>query len=168
MATKKQIEANKCNAVFGGVKTKEGKKISRMNATKHGFFSKLLTDEEKKECDSFCNEMYDYFSPANAYEGQFVEVILSTLFSYRRISIAESELFRKAMSRDQWGSTIETNPYQETVNKNLMDEELKFLRYKTTALNMISKAQHELERLVRMRNGESVSASEALEVNVSQ
>ena len=39
MTSKKQIEANKQNALKGGVKTEAGKTVSRMNATKYGFFS---------------------------------------------------------------------------------------------------------------------------------
>jgi len=41
MVSKKQLVANKRNAQKGGVKTAEGKAVTRLNALKHG----LLTDE---------------------------------------------------------------------------------------------------------------------------
>ena len=37
MTSKKQVQANKKNAKLGGVKTDEGKSVSRQNAIKYGF-----------------------------------------------------------------------------------------------------------------------------------
>ncbi len=47
MTSEKQIEANKENGKLGGVKTDEGKAVSKYNAIKHGLLSKevLLEDE---------------------------------------------------------------------------------------------------------------------------
>jgi hypothetical protein len=38
LAAEKQIQANRLNGLKGGVKTMEGKAVSRMNALSHGFF----------------------------------------------------------------------------------------------------------------------------------
>ena len=43
MATKKQVAANRRNALKGGVKTLKGKAISRLNARKHGIFASAVT-----------------------------------------------------------------------------------------------------------------------------
>jgi len=62
MASEKQIEANKNNAKKGGVKTVEGKEVSRMNALKHGILSSELyicsesagmNHEEFAECEKY-------------------------------------------------------------------------------------------------------------------
>ena len=45
----KQLEANRENAKLGGVKTEEGKAVSRLNAIKHSILSNILTDEEAKD-----------------------------------------------------------------------------------------------------------------------
>jgi len=44
MTTEKQIQANRLNALKGGVKTEEGKAAVRLNAPSHGFFcNEVLT-----------------------------------------------------------------------------------------------------------------------------
>ena len=42
MISDKQLNANKNNAKFGGVKTEEGKKVIRHNAFKHGLTSSSI------------------------------------------------------------------------------------------------------------------------------
>ena len=48
--SQKQLVANQKNAKLGGVKTEEGKAISKYNALKHGLLSKevLLDGEDEK------------------------------------------------------------------------------------------------------------------------
>jgi len=48
--SQKQLEANRQNAKLGGVKTEEGKAVSKYNALKHGLLSKevLLKGEDEK------------------------------------------------------------------------------------------------------------------------
>ena len=50
MVSKKQLVANKQNARKGGVKTAEGKSLTRLNALKHGLLSEeiLLTGENEE------------------------------------------------------------------------------------------------------------------------
>jgi len=40
--SEKQLDANRKNAKKGGVKTEQGKAISRLNAEKHGIFTKVI------------------------------------------------------------------------------------------------------------------------------
>ena len=47
MTTSRQVKANRKNAIKGGVKTGAGKAISSQNATKYGFFSKIVTEFNK-------------------------------------------------------------------------------------------------------------------------
>jgi len=47
MTTQQQIEANRQNAKLGGVKTEEGKEISKYNALKHGLLSKEVLLEKR-------------------------------------------------------------------------------------------------------------------------
>lgn len=48
--SQKQIDANRENGKLGGVKTDEGKTVSRYNAIKHGLLSEevLLDGEDEK------------------------------------------------------------------------------------------------------------------------
>lgn len=146
MTSEKQINANRENALLGGVKTEEGKKKSRMNAVKHGFFSHLVKDSDKIEYEDFCNEIYDYFSPDNIYEEQLVEIILSNLLAYRRVCIKESELFHNAINDPQPDFFPRNISYEEKFKKDLMEELIKFQRYKISAFNLITRTKHELEK----------------------
>ena len=147
MTTEKQVNANRENALLGGVKTEEGKERSRMNAVKHGFFSHIVLESDKIAHEDFCNEIYDYFSPDDIYDKQLVEIILSNLLAYRRICLKESESFNTATTEKapDWFSLDMS--YETKFQKNLMEELLKFQRYKMSAFNLMTKAHHELERL---------------------
>jgi len=155
MATEKQVNANRENALLGGVKTEGGKEKSRMNAVKHGFFSQIVLEFDKITHEEFCNEIYDYFSPDSIFEKQLVEIILSNLLAYRRICLKETESFNKALTKDDsdWFS-LDTS-YETKFQKDMMDESLKFQRYKTSAFSLMTKAQHELERHQREQKEDS-------------
>jgi hypothetical protein len=164
MATEKQIQANRQNAQLAGVKTEEGKKISRMNAIKHGFFSHIVMEYDKVLNTKFYEEILEYFLPQNVYETQLVEIILSNILSYRRICMVESAMLENQFDRGHYAFSMEGLSYR---GKSLTDELLKFQRYKTSALNSITKAQHELERLIRTRKGEPVAAPAICDINIS-
>jgi len=146
MTTGKQINANRENALLGGVKTEGGKGKSRMNAVKHGFFSQIVLEFDKITHDEFCNQIYDYFSPDSIYEKQLVEIILSNLLAYRRICLKESESFNKAVTKDISDMFSLELSYETKFENELMEEMLKFQRYKISAFNLMAKAQHELEK----------------------
>ncbi|MBI4232110.1 hypothetical protein HY605_02660 [Candidatus Peregrinibacteria bacterium] len=172
MATTRQMEANKQNALLGGVKTDAGKKTSRQNAIKHSFFSKLATDFDNISCEDFSAEMYQYFSPANIFEAQLVEIILSNMLAYRRICLFESQLVSSELQKAAHGDLqmrieLDRSNYQNKFRDEVADELLKIKRYKICAFNMITKAGHELERLTRMRNGENVPFPAVCDINIS-
>jgi len=171
MATEKQIEANKQNALQGGVNSEAGKKISRLNAVRHGFFSKIVTDFDKIAGKEFSDDIYEYFSPSNVYEAQLVEILLSNLLAFRRICLFESQLLLngidKAINGEELKIDFGQSEYQKKFRNAVTDEILKIKRYKICAFNMITKAQHELERLTRMRNGENVPFPAVCDVNIS-
>jgi len=146
MATEKQVNANRKNGLLGGVKTEEGKKKSRMNAVKHGFFSQIVLEFDKVAKEDFCNEIYDYLLPDNIYEKQLVEIMLSNLLAYRRICLKETESFNRALTKDDSDWLSLDTSYETKFQKDMMDESLKFQRYKTSAFNLMAKAHHELER----------------------
>jgi len=146
MATEKQVNANRENALLGGVKTEKGKEKSRMNSVKHGFFSQIVLGFDKVAKEDFCNEIYDYFSPDNIYEKQLVEIMLSNLLAYRRICLKETESFNRALTKDDSDWLSLDTSYETKFQKDIMDESLKFQRYKTSAFSLMAKAQHELEK----------------------
>ena len=105
MTTTKQIKANKQNSLKGGVKTHAGKEVSKMNALKYGFFSKIVTQFDKLDNSDFCNEIYNCFNPINEYEKQLVEILLSNLLTFRRICFIEKE-FIETMNNSIGGDAL--------------------------------------------------------------
>lgn len=93
----KQNEANKQNALLGGVKTPEGKAISRYNAVRHGILRETVTEYEKVEYERIFNEFCDLYKPENFIEEILVERLVVAYIKMARISRAENELMKSAM-----------------------------------------------------------------------
>lgn len=175
MTTEKQIEANQQNGLLGGVKTEEGKRTSRMNALKYGFFSRIVTDYDKIQESEFCKDIYECFTPSTPYEEQLVEVLLSNILSYRRICLVENELIKKQLKPTIIEDTLATydftvvkqKGYTPVIEGNVIEELEKFQRYKTTTMNLIFKTQHELERLQRMRKGENIPSPAVCDISIT-
>ncbi|MEI8129718.1 MAG: hypothetical protein WCG95_08915 [bacterium] len=169
MTTTKQIKANQKNALKGGVKTDASKEASKMNALKHGFFSKITTEYDKIDNEAFCKEIYACFNPQNQYEKQLVEILLSNLLTYRRICFIEKEFIEtklnphKGMEFDHYI----TKGYEPVIKLDLLDDLSKFQKYKTYVQNCIYKTQHELERLTANRHSDIKIIPNALDVNIT-
>ncbi len=169
MTTIKQIKANRKNALAGGVKTDAGKAVSKMNALKHGFFSKITTEYDKIDCEDFCKEIYDCFNPQNQYETQLVEILLSNVLTYRRICLIEKEFVETKLNPHK-GFEFEnyiTKGYEPVIKLDLLDELSKYQKYKTYVQNSLYKTQHELERLTANRYSDEKIIPNALDVSVS-
>ncbi len=168
MASEKQIAANRTNSLSGGVKSNKGKEISRMNAIKHGFFSHIVIESDKVVHKDFCSDIYSAFLPTNAYEAQLVEILLSNLIVYRRVCMVESKLTGKILSKTWSDISMPNIQYESKLEREFIDELTKFQRYKTAAFNLITKAQHELERLKKINKGEDVPLPALLDITVSE
>ena len=78
MATEKQIIANRRNAELScGPRTDVGKKVSRMNALRHGLTGQIevTTPEEKEAKDKFCGEIESSLAPEGGLERQIAHSI---------------------------------------------------------------------------------------------
>lgn len=153
--SQKQIDANRENGKKGGVKTEEGKLISRYNAMKHGLLSEeilmegendavLLELEKKMRCE---------LKPATELELLMVDKIVANVWRLRR-----------ALSFEKY-DVIFTSDFDGTVG--LKADADRFFRYEMMLERGIYKALHELERLQAKRNGENVPLPIALDVDVS-
>ena len=93
----KQHEANKQNALLGGVKTDEGKAISRYNAVRHGILRESVTEYEKIDHERIFNEFSDFYKPENLVEEILVERLTVAYIKMARVSRAENELMKSAL-----------------------------------------------------------------------
>jgi negative regulator of sigma E activity len=110
--TTKKAAANRANAKFStGPRTECGKRASRLNAVKFGFFSEELIiplcdgEEALEKYRSLLNGVQQDFQPASFMQTWFAEQIAETMWRFRRRTRAE----RGSSLVSLW----DTHPYQK-------------------------------------------------------
>src|SRR5215204_5693864 len=96
MASKKQIQANRRNALKStGPKTPEGKALARLNATKHGLLSQevLLPGEDEDALKELAERLRAELQPVGEMESLQVERIINAVWRLRRLSRVEAGIF---------------------------------------------------------------------------
>jgi len=93
----KQLQANRQNAQKGGVKTVEGKAVTRYNALKHGFYSNknLIDGESRKVFYKFSQHIIKDLAPVGFLEQALVQKIIATLWRMRRLYSIETDEIEK-------------------------------------------------------------------------
>jgi hypothetical protein len=162
--SEKQLKANQENAKQGGVKTEQGKAISRLNALKHGLLTKeiLLKDENENDLIDLGKKIRSQLKPVNEIENILVERIVVNTWRLKRLLKAEKEMIECDMSLEKnFGSALS----YDFAN---YDSYGKITRYESCIERGLYKALHELQRIQAKREGGEVPAPMALDVNVSE
>lgn len=163
----KQLEANRENAKKGGVKSEEGKAVSRFNAIKHGLLSKevLLDDENEADLISLGKELRDELEPETGLEMVLVDRIIANVWRLRRVMQIEREM----IDEDRDDMFRERKNLGKALSYDFANYDTygKLIRYETSIERGIYKALHELQRLQARRNGENVPPPTAVDVDVS-
>ncbi len=133
MTTKKQIEANKQNALVStGPATSEGKAIVAQNAVKHGIFAKdlLITTGDGKEDAQEYRELLDgliiSLNPVGQMECLLVEKISVDYWRLRRVLRFESGSIRKVldMAISDYYNKADWQGIKENKTNEELDEEI--------------------------------------------
>ena len=101
--SEKQLEANKQNALKGGVKTAEGKEIVKYNALKHGLLAKEVVitigegAENPEEFNALLSDLMQQFRPEGTLEEILVEKIAVSYWRLRRAYKYEAGLIRNKL-----------------------------------------------------------------------
>ncbi len=163
MATEKQIQANRLNALKGGVKTAEGKMAVRLNAVTHGFFSKdlLIPGEDLAMMDDLRENYISELEPVGELETLLVERIVSSAWRLRRLVRSEKALYY--IHNYKAGDSSETIRLIDYTHESLPS----YMRYEVTLERHVYRAMHELERLQKMRKGEPVNAPVAVDLDIA-
>jgi hypothetical protein len=166
--TEKQLEANRENAKLGGVKSEEGKEVSKLNAMKHGILSKevLLKDENEDELVELGKKLRQELKPVGELEMIMVERVISGTWRLKRALRGETEMIENDMM-DIFGGE-KTFGHALTISFANSDSYGKFTRYETSIERSIFKALHELQRLQAVRSGEKIPAPVAIDVDISK
>ncbi len=123
----------------GGVRTPEGKAISRFNATKHSILRETLTEYEKTDAEQLYNELIDDLMPSGRIQELIIEILASNAIKLQRITKAEAEAIKEAIHPDDIPLKIFTdkNAYSPELISLPIDKLTLFSRYQTAAENRI-------------------------------
>ena len=170
MASEKQVAANRRNGLKGGVKTEEGKAVSRLNARKHSIFVTALTAEDSDEVRGYEDDLIASLRPAGRIEEMLVEKIALTWLRMQRCARAEAEYHiytwkapnpilddyaaRHLEERRRCGARAV--PF----NMDVFERMVRLIDlYDARLTNQFLKLLHEIERLQLMRKGENGAAT---------
>ena len=171
----RKIRANRRNAQKAtGPKTAAGKKRVSRNATKHGFFSKVLLVPDGKESHGEYNELYltiskDY-QPVGWLQQRWVEIIAVWSWRLRRVLRRESgqialalaehadnlQQSRAADPKEPGAGASSSSPLDAMTDHLFLTSEglEEQMRYEAMINRQLSHAIAELERLQADRKGE--------------
>jgi hypothetical protein len=164
MTSEKQLEANRENAKLGGVKTDQGKAVSKLNSLKHGILTKdiILSGENENELVDFGRKIRMELKPSNEIEMLLAERIIANTWRLKRALKAETQMIEYDMQNEKnFGIVLS----YDLANH---DSYGKFTRYETCLERGIYKALHELQRIQATRMGEKSPLPVAIDVNVTR
>jgi len=163
--TLKHLAANRRNARLGGVKTPEGKAVSRHNARKHGIFASAFTQLDHRELRPILDDLMEQLQPVGPIESALVEKLALLYLRMQRCARAEAEYHTATWAPDlrrrgrmNPGSTFKPWMFERTVE--LVN------RYDVSLTNQFVRLMHELERLRRLRGGEKLPPPGAADIGV--
>ncbi|MDD4628252.1 MAG: hypothetical protein PHE68_02540 [Candidatus Peribacteraceae bacterium] len=168
--SQRKAAASRENGKLGGVRTAAGKEVSRLNARKHGILGDLKTKYEGNAFEGYRKELFEELQPIGFMEALLVERIALCCLLLYRAGKAEREFMLSRLS-PPISDRLSDFDYDESSYRPLVKPEdverltNTYLRYQTTIENRLYKAMHELERLQRMRRGESIPSPLTVEGN---
>ena len=166
--SQKQLEANQQNAKLGGVKTEEGKSITRYNAIKHGILCQevLLEGEDENSLIELGKKMRAELKPETELELLLVDRIISSTWRLKRALRGEREMIKHDIddlyiSEKNFGSVLSS----DLANNDTYG---KFTRYESFIERGIYKALHELQRIQSARSGKEVATPLAVDITTDR
>lgn len=151
-ASEKQINANRENGKLGGVKTTEGKSISRFNAIKHGILKETVSEYENINHEALYASLREDFPPKNILEEIVLERIAVAYIKLLRATKAEAEFMKSVLNPTiEFGikPLYEKLGYEPTVKSGQVELLASmYSRYETSAENRFYKS---IEKLLELR-----------------
>ena len=155
--SEKQNLANKKNAQSAGVKSKEGKDISKLNAMKHGCLTSQPLKNELNHFQEIKNQLESEFQPKNLVEHLYIERIAVHVLQLKRVSKATNEfnsfvddpkIVESSFEVPIFGEVILNEGYKLNITPSSVETLLNiYCRYETAIENRLYKAVRELNKL---------------------
>lgn len=173
--SKRQVLANRKNGKLGGPKTNNGRKAVIKNAIKHGLLARAIVVNDYESVEDF-HELFarllNLYDPVGPVEEMLVEKIAVSWWRLRRVATAEVGMIRDHHRHTQevakhFKSFRQTPDFEGCAIKDMLpiEQDCKnLLRYETTFERQFYRALDQLDRLQRVRKGESIPAP--INVNV--
>lgn len=166
MISDKQLKANQENALLGGVKTPEGKDVSKFNALTHGILRQSLTDYESEFYIDIYDDLVEQLKPEGIIERVLVERIALYYLKLFRVQKAETEYMKAKLNprvvktrdvvQEITNKMFENQVINEGYTPKITDEAIikiseTYSKYEGTLENRLYRALHELEWVQRSR-----------------
>jgi hypothetical protein len=145
MATEKQIEANRRNALRStGPKTPEGKAAVRYNALQHGLRARsiLLPGENSEDLRQLCENLEADWQPQNRTEQLLVEQMAVAQWKLARLEVGERSIYMETMGAERQLALLD----RFSVQRGRLERSF-------------SRALRELQNLRKMRHTKEISES---------
>jgi hypothetical protein len=91
-------ETTKTEIKTRGVKTEEGKAISKWNALKHGILRESISEYEKLDYETLYNTLTEELEPKSMLESLCIEMIVNNYIKLFRINKGEKERKNESIS----------------------------------------------------------------------
>ena len=132
MATSKQINANKKNALLSkGPKTDLGKFNSSKNSLKHGLTAKqLVIGENLKEFEQYRDQMIEALKPVGILQEQVVFKIIDVGFRLRRIGKIEAGIYNQEILHH------EADEYKNKIAEKIVFKEEDLVQSSDRSINL--------------------------------
>lgn len=142
------LESNKIQINKSGVKTEEGKAISRYNAEKHLILRETPTEYEQSDVavifDEFCRDL----QPLGRTQELLVEIIANNTIKLARIGKAEGEVIKEALSpSSEVDFGFGRKKYIADIDMQALEKFCLCSRYQTATENRIYRALAFLKQL---------------------
>lgn len=170
MVSNKQLEANRENSQLGGVKTLQGKAVSKYNAQTHGILRNSLTDYEQEFYSEILEDLEKQCEPQGIIEQLLVERVAINYLKLFRVQKAETEFIQSKLNppitKREGGLSFDDEiltgrlvVVEEGCTPRINNDNVQILmetygRYETTIENRFFRALHELERAQKTARGE--------------
>lgn len=172
MVSDKQLQANQENAVLGGVKTPEGKAVSKYNAQVHGILRQSITEYEQEFYAEILNDLKNEYKTKGIIEEILVERIAINYLKLFRLQKAETEFINSQLNPRiiknilDFVDDVISEGYTPKIGSESVEKLAEiYARYETTIENRLFRAIHELERAQKLRKGEDVLPTLTVDVN---
>jgi hypothetical protein len=160
----KQLDANRRNAQKStGPKTPEGRAVSKMNALKHGIFSKdvlvsgLNIKESRRDLEELYERFWQQYSPVGPVEEMLVDQIITAHWRLRRALRAESGEIALSVDEGQ-GKRSRPNPELQAMAWKISGDTVWAMEGSTDGIAILAQWLHAFRERVE-QDGELTEAA---------